>query len=72
MVKKTLIFGTLFFCAGLISCTSVDCHCTYYNEAGEEVPSYSYDYEEMGVPSCSDLSTITAPGADSIKGFICE
>ena len=72
-MKKILsMLGVVAFFAGLLSCTSTDCHCTYYNETGEEISSYTDDYEEMQVSDCSSLSTIEYPGQDSIKGYICE
>ncbi len=70
-MKKILIaLGTVVLSLGLFSCTKNDCHCTYYDEEGNEVPSYSYDYEEMSVSDCSDLNTYGVNG--SPKGFVCE
>ena len=66
---KKIFFAIAVLSCGMISCTSKDCHCTYYDENGVEVPSYSYDYEEMEISSCSDLDSYV-PGEQ--KGFLCE
>lgn len=62
-----LILGLTGFLSVLCSCTKKDCDCTFYNAAGEEVPSYSGLREEMNVSDCSDLNT-----SDSTGYFICK
>lgn len=62
-----LILGLTGFLSVLCSCTKKDCDCTFYNAAGEEVPSYSGLREEMNVSDCADLNT-----SDSTGYFICK
>lgn len=62
-----LILGLTGFLSVLCSCTKKDCDCTFYNAAGEEVPSYSGLREEMNVNDCADLNT-----SDSTGYFICR
>ncbi len=62
-----LILGLTGFMSVLCSCTKKDCDCTFYNAAGEEVPSYSGLREEMNVNDCADLNT-----SDSTGYFICK
>ncbi|MBR5694983.1 MAG: hypothetical protein IKX43_01945 [Paludibacteraceae bacterium] len=62
-----LILGLTGFLSVLCSCTKKDCDCTFYNAAGEEVPSYSGLREEMNVNDCADLNT-----SDSTGYFICK
>ncbi len=74
MKNTILIGGIALMLTGMLSCTESDCHCKYYNEAGEEISNYEYDYEEMSVASCSDLNTIDESqiGDKEHRGFICE
>ncbi len=72
-VKMKNIFfalGAFVLVLGGVSCTKKDCHCTYLDEKGVEVPSYTADYEDMTVDECSSLSTRAEN--DTIRGFICK
>ncbi len=68
MKRLLLILGLAGLFAGFYSCTKKDCDCTFYDEKGEVVPSYSGIKEEMKVNDCSVLDTY----ADSLGGFICK
>ena len=65
---KRLFLPLLVIAFLTVSCTKKDCHCTYYDENGAEVPSYSTDYEDMAISDCSELNTMTEGG----KGYICQ
>ncbi|MBR3519575.1 MAG: hypothetical protein IKN77_05590 [Paludibacteraceae bacterium] len=67
MRNLLLILGLAGLISAFYSCTKKDCDCTFYNSAGEEVPSYSGLKEEMNVNDCSDLNT-----SDSTGYFICK
>lgn len=70
MRNLLLIIGFAGFFSMFFSCTKQDCDCTYYNERGEIVESYSEVKEEMSVSNCSVLDTYVE--GDSIAGFICK
>jgi len=67
MRSLLLILGLTGIFSVLCSCTKKDCDCTFYNAAGEEVPSYSGLKEEMRVNDCSELNT-----SDTTGYFICK
>ncbi len=62
-----LTIGLAGIISMLFSCAKKDCDCTYFNSAGEEVPSYSGIKEEMRVNDCADLNT-----SDSTGYYICK
>lgn len=67
-MKRYIIPIVLFFALCLSSCT-IDCECTYYDESGAMIPSYTQVFEEVDVAECSEFSTIAAPGEKA--GYIC-
>lgn len=70
MKKLNLILGFLFLVlASFVSCSKT-CDCTYYDEEGNVVSSYSRTYEDLGVSDCSKMDTY---GQDDIeKGYKCK
>ena len=66
-MKKILLAIMVLSCA-MLSCTKKDCHCTYYDESGVELPNYSYDYEDMVVANCSELDT----KVEGNRGYVCK
>ncbi len=67
-MKKNFLLSVFFFIVLVSSCT-IDCECTYYDESGAIVPSYTQVFEEVDVAECSEFSTIAAPGEKA--GYIC-